>query len=220
MDELSFFMSVYDQFSDARMALKSVRKHYPKERIFLFSCGDNEGFEDLTRQFGADGIRTPNLHLAFYGGEIWRRILENYVEHPTKHLVKIDPDTRCHRKIMNGIPLSPNVVWGHLQSCEPEGYFHVQGGCKGTDLAAAKRLLQRKVFEDPLLGDPSTYCGPERLANLKKTGLSCEDRYTQKCYERAGVRLGHCPDIYSLYRGGPPPGHEWQYAFTHPHKIW
>jgi len=217
MDDLSFFMTVYDQHADSRVALASVRKAYPSSRIFLFSGGHDTGFRWLADEFAAEGIETTNLHLSFYGGTLWTRILECYLDKPSRHLVKIDPDTRCHRMIHDLPP--DDVVWGHLQTCQPEGYSHIQGGCKGTGIRAAQNLLSSKAFEDESLRNPSTYCGPERLASLRRSGLSCEDRYTQKAYEWIGVKIVHCSEVYSLYRGRPPVGYEKEYAFTHPHKT-
>lgn len=217
MEKISFFMSVYDQLHDADLALGSIRRHYPQARIMLFSCGDHAGFDGLSKRFGAEAIHTPNLHLSFYGGKIWTRILECFLQKPTEHLVKVDPDTRCHRMIDKLPPWE--CVWGHLQTCEPEGYSHIQGGCKGTGVLAAYKLLDSGAFDDPALSDPSTYCGPERLANLRETGLSCEDRYTQKVYEKVGVKIRHCDEIYSIFRGTMPRQLESRYAFTHPHKT-
>jgi len=217
MEEVCFFMSVYDQHVDAEEALAGVRENYPSSRIFLFSGGKSMGFDDLARKFGAEGIETSNLHLACYGGTLWRMVLECFLMKPADHLIKIDPDTRCHRRIQSLPPT--DFVWGHLQACEPEGYSHIQGGCKGTGVMAARKLLENKAFDDPSLSDPSTYCGPERLASLRHSGLGCEDRYTQKAYEKAGIMITHCPEVYSIYRGLPLAGRNHGYAFTHPHKT-
>lgn len=217
MEEMTFFMSVHDQQDDARKALESVRRHYPSERIILFSCGHDMGFDELASGFGCDGRRTPNLHLSCHGGILWRRILEVFLELPSRWLLKIDPDSRCHRRI--SLLPSRDVVFGHVQPCEPEGFLHVQGGCKGVALGACEKMLESGVFDDPMFKDPSTYCGPERLASLLRNGLGCEDRYTQVAYDRLGIEIVRLPEIYSVYRGEVPENKDLRYAFTHPHKT-
>lgn len=215
--DFTFVVSCFEQANLAWASLGALRRVYPNERIVFFSDGDpHPMLVEIARRLGLEFVAGSRLHLAEHGGRLWQGYLEKFLERPTSHLVKVDCDTKAWRRMT--WPAPSDCVCGDLRPCEPEGFMHVQGGCKVIGAEACKVLAGSGVLLDERYKDVSSYCGPERAASLLPTRLGCEDRYMAHACRRSGVPLRRHPEVLSRPFGPPPSNPGLRLAFTHPHK--
>jgi len=132
--DLTFFLSVYQDYDATVACLADLRKCYPASRVILRSDGDSDPrFQLLASGHQVVYRDEPRLFEIKNGGALIERMLTIFVERPTRYLFKIDPDTVIHRRFTY-LP-SRTGVFGTLQ-CQAETPS-VQGGCLGFTQDAA-----------------------------------------------------------------------------------
>src|ERR1051325_4483213 len=147
-DDLTFFALTYKDYEATVKCLRDLRKHYPVSRVILRSDGDPDPrFPLLARSNKVEFHQESRLFGIENGGAIIERMLELFLERPTRYLFKIDPDTVIHRRckylqVRSG-------VFGTLQ-CETETPS-IQGGCMGFTRDAAEQILKSGRLRDSRL---------------------------------------------------------------------
>jgi hypothetical protein len=216
-DDLTFFALVYKDFDATVACLKDLRKHYPSSRVVLRSDGDQDPRFPLL----ASGHRVEfrsELHLFGIenGGAVIERMLEIFLENPTRYLFKIDPDTVIHRRFKY-LPVRSGV-FGTLQ-CEDETPS-VQGGCMGFSRDAAERILQSRMLRDSRLKEPAKFISESayffRMADrVVRCGLASFDWIVPWIARELGIPLFRFDEINCGWQQ-PPPNPEGRYAVSHP----
>src|SRR2546428_4981019 len=153
-DDLTFFALVYQDYDAMAACLKDLRKHYPTSRVILRSDGDQDPrFPLLASDHKVEFHGELRLFGIENGGAVIERMLELFLERPTRYLFKIDPDTVIHRRFKY-LP-GRSGVFGTLQ-CEEETPS-VQGGCMGFSRDSADRILQSRMLRDGRLKEPANF---------------------------------------------------------------
>jgi hypothetical protein len=220
---ITFYLQVYNDFPDAKSCLQHIRRHYPRSRVILISDGDDDPrYAKLARKTGADYRKGERLYPVENGGRMIQRILDVFLEKPSAYLLKIDTDTRIHRRF-HYLPTG-RIVFGTLE-WETSGtrtrldYPNVQGGFIGFTLDAARHMAESKLLlSDELLDYRRTYAdNPDIIARAEHWRLISMDFVTRYACRRLAIGQVPFNEVYSVYRGRIDPGGQ-GYAATHPHK--
>jgi hypothetical protein len=151
-DDLTFFALVYKNPDDTAECLRDLRKHYSTSRVILRSDGDSDPrFPILAKRNKVDFREELRLFGVENGGAVIERMLELFLEKPTRYLLKIDPDTVIHRRFQY-LPVRSGL-FGTLQG-GPETPS-IQGGCMGFTRDAAEQILQSRMLRDDRLRQPA-----------------------------------------------------------------
>src|ERR1043166_5544521 len=169
-NDLTFFALVYKDYDAAAACLKDLRHNYPSSRVVLRSDGDQDPrFPLLAGAHSVDFREESRLFGIENGGAVIERMLEIFLETPTRYLFKIDPDTAVHRRFKY-LPLRSGV-FGTLQ-CEEETPS-VQGGCMGLTRDVAEEILQSRMLRDARLKEPGKFIRSEE----RRVGKECRSRW-------------------------------------------
>ena len=216
-DDLTFFALVYKDYDATAACLKELRKHYPASRVVLRSDGDQDPrFPQLASGHQVDFRRESRLFGIENGGAVIARMLEVFLERPTRYLFKIDPDTAIHRRFKY-LPVRSGV-FGTLQ-CETETPS-VQGGCMGFTRDAAERILQSRMLRDDRLKEPAKFISESpyffRMADrASRCGLASFDWIVLWVAGELGISLYRFDEVNCGWQQ-PPPNPEGRYAVSHP----
>lgn len=216
-DDLTFFALVYQDYDAAAACLKDLRKHYPSSRVILRSDGDPDPrFPLLASSHKVDFHGELRLFGIENGGVVIERMLELFLERPTRYLFKIDPDTVIHRRFKY-LPLRSGV-FGTLQ-CEEET-LSVQGGCMGFSWDSADQILQSRMLRDARLKEPAKFINDSpyffRMADrANRCGLASFDWIVPWVASELGIPLYRFNEVNCGWQQ-PPPNSEGRYAVSHP----
>src|ERR1041384_6639278 len=90
-EDLTFFALVYKDYDAAAACLTDLRKHYPSSRVILRSDGDQDSrFRMLASSHQVDFHRESRLFGIENGGAVIERMLDLFLERPTRYLFKIE----------------------------------------------------------------------------------------------------------------------------------
>jgi hypothetical protein len=216
-DDLTFFALVYKDYDATVAFLKELRTHYLSSRVILRSDGDEDPrFPLLARGHRVDFLGELRLFGIENGGAVIERMLELFLERPTRYLLKIDPDTVIHRRFKY-LPVRSGV-FGTLQ-CEEETPS-VQGGCMGFSRDAADRILQSRMLRDVRLKEPAKFINDSayffRMAyRANRCGLASFDWIVAWVAGELGIPLFRFDEVNCGWQQ-PPPNPEGRYAVSHP----
>jgi hypothetical protein len=216
-NDLTFFALVYKDYDATAACLADLRKHYPSSRVILRSDGDQDArFPPLAGSHQVDFRRESRLFGFENGGAVIERMLELFLETPTRYLFKIDPDTVIHRRFKH-LP-DRSGVFGTLQ-CEEETPS-VQGGCMGFTRDAAERILQSRMLRDDRLKEPGKFISESpyffRMADrANRCGLASFDWIVPWVARELGIPLYRFDEVNCGWQQ-PPPNPEGRYAVSHP----
>ena len=153
--DITFFMGLYRDRARADGALVRLREHFPEARVIVRSDGDPDPKNhELTKLFGVDYREEERLYPIEHGGAMIARILELFLEQPTRYLLKLDTDTAVYRRF-HFLP-EEKGVFGNVQSSK-QGCESIQGGFTGFTEATARTILDSGLLEDARLTDPFAY---------------------------------------------------------------
>ncbi len=223
-DELTFCLQVWRDLGLARACLASLRRQVPGARVVLVSDGDDDPrWAALAARHGAEYVRGERLYAVERGGAIVQRLLDLHLRRPTPWLLRIDTDTRVHRRFQ-ALP-GGACVFGTLERRtvahrEPLDPPVVQGGCIGFTLAAVERLHAAGVFRSPALLDwAASWADTRDTRERAQGGRVSFDHLVRWGCRQTGLALLEHPEVRCLWRGRVRnPG--LRYAVTHPHKRW
>jgi len=92
--DLTFFLGLYQDQKRAEPMLAMLRKFYPESTLIIRSDGDSNPLNaDLAKQFDAHYFEEERLYPIENGGAMANRILELFLDHPSRYLFKMDTDT-------------------------------------------------------------------------------------------------------------------------------
>jgi hypothetical protein len=216
-DDLTFFALTYKDYEITVDCLRDLRKHYPASRVILRSDGDlDPRLPVLARSNKVDFRQELRLFGIENGGAIIERMLELFLESPTRYLFKIDPDTVIHRRFKY-LPIRDGV-FGTLQ-CELETPS-IQGGCMGFTHDAAKQILKSRMLRDSRLKEPAKFINDSpyffRMADrANRCGLASFDWIVPWIASELGIPIYRFDEVNSGWRMAPPNPDN-RYAVTHP----
>ncbi len=153
--DLTFFMGMYQDLERAKIALQELRKHFSDARVVVRSDGDSSTDNRLLESmFDVEYYEETRLYPVENGGAMIQRVLSLYLENPTPYLIKLDTDTKVHRRFRY-LP-TENGVFGSLQK-SLNGCFSIQGGCVGFSELAASAIVESGILNDARLKDPNAH---------------------------------------------------------------
>ena len=185
--------------------------------MILRSDGDPDPrFPLLASRNKIDFRREPRLFGIENGGAIIERMLELFLERPTRYLFKIDPDTVIHRRFKY-LPVRSGV-FGTLQ-CELETPS-IQDGCMGFTRDAAEQILKSQRLRDSRLKEPARFIDDSpyffRMADrANRCGLASFDWIVPWIAGELGIPIYAFDEVNSGWRQ-PPPNPDHRYAVSHP----
>lgn len=216
-DDLTFFALLYKNYDATAECLVDLRKHYSGSRVILRSDGDPDArFSTLARHYRVDFRAESRLFGIENGGAVIERMLEIFLERPTRYLFKIDPDTVIHRRF-ESLPVRSGL-FGTLQ-CEPETPS-VQGGCLGFTRDVAEKILRSQLLRDLRLQEPSRFINDSpyffRMAHrANRCGLASFDWILGWVASELGISSYAFAEVNSGWQQ-PPSNLNQRYAVTHP----
>ena len=219
-EDLTFWISAYRDADLLGSCLASLRRHYPAARVVVRSDGDcDPRLAGLARLHGAAFRLEERLFPVENGGRLVHRMLEMYLEEPTPHLFKLDPDTEIHRRF-EYLPRRS----GHFGTLQGEpGARAIQGGCMGFTRDAAQALHDSRLLLSPRLSAPKNGSGHSHWTYLefraRAFGLSSFDWSLGWAAGKLGIPLFDFPEVFCLShtrRRELPPDAAARFAMTHP----
>ena len=153
--DITFFMGLYLDRARAEGALSRLREHFPTARVIVRSDGDGDPENHrLAELFDADYREEERLYPVEHGGAMIARMLELFLEQPTRYLLKLDTDTAIDRRF-RFLP-EEKGVFGQVQSSK-QGCQSIQGGFTGFTESTARAIFDSGLLEDVRLKDPFSY---------------------------------------------------------------
>ena len=219
-DDLTFFALTYKDYEATVKCLRDLRKHYPVSRVILRSDGDPDPrFPLLARSNKVEFHQESRLFGIENGGAIIERMLELFLERPTRYLFKIDPDTVIHRRFKY-LPVRSGV-FGTLQ-CETETPS-IQGGCMGFTREAAQQILKSGLLRDRRLRDPARFVVDSpyffrMMDRANRCGLASFDWIVPWAAVELDIPLYAFDEVNSGWQR-PPANPEGRYAVSHPRRA-
>jgi hypothetical protein len=189
----------------------------------MISDGDNDPrYERLSCQHKTEYRRGERLYPVEHGGRMLQRMFDAFLEQPSTCLIKLDTDTRVHRRLQY-VPRG-RVVFGTLeqethQSKTRLDFPNVQGGCLGFTLDSARAIADSKLLlSERLLDYRGTYAdNPDIIARAQNVGLISCDFVIRYVCRKLNITPVQFDEVNSIYRGQIPHGGG-GFAITHPHK--
>ena len=222
--DITFYVQVFNDVADVRLCLKCLRKHYQESRIILISDGNHDPrCKKLAYRYNVEYIAGERLYTVENGGKMIQRMFNVYLKEPSNYLIKLDPDSRVHRRfryLPQGKIIFGTLEWTTVGCKTPLDPPNVQGGCVGFTLIAAREITDSGLLlGDELLDYRGTYADNwdiiDRAENAGLISFDFITRYVCRCLKIPPVPF---EEVYSVYRGDIA-SHGQGYAITHPHKI-
>ena len=216
-DDLTFFALVFQNYDATAECLTDLRRHYPASRVILRSDGDPDPrFPILARRNKVDFRSESRLFTIENGGAVIERMLELFLEKPTRYLFKIDPDTVIHRRF-EYLPVR-NGLFGTLQ-LEHESPS-IQGGCVGFTRDATEQILHSQMLRDRRLKEPAKFIDDSpyffRMAHrAQRCGLASFDWIVPWVASELGIPLYAFDEVNSGWQQALPNPNQ-RFAVTHP----
>lgn len=221
---LTIHLQVYRDHWLARRCLGRVRAVFPRARLLLVSDGDPDPrWERLAERHAAEYVRGQRLYAIEHGGAIVQRMLDLFMQAPTPWLLRIDTDTRVHRRfrwLPGGTCLFGTLehrTHGHGEPLVPPC---VQGGCIGITRSAAERLVTSGLFLAPELRDyAATWADTRDARERARNGRVSFDHLVRYGTRQLAIPLLDFEEVRAVWRGRID-NRGLRYAVTHPHKPW
>ena len=215
--DLTFFMLVYRNYEAANRCLARLRSHFPEARVIVRSDGDSDQrHEELIDRYAVEYHAERRLFPVENGGAIIVRMLELYLERPTRYLFKIDPDTTVHRRFRY-LP-AQEAHFGTLQG--RRGFRSVQGGCMGLTLSVAENILASRLLESEDLKHPQACRNRSPYWRIltrraERVGLTSFDWSLGWAVSELHISVLEFPEVYCRAKT-LVDNRNLRYAITHP----
>ena len=218
--DLTFFMLIYRDFPLANRSLARLRRHFPEARVVVRSDGDDDPrHAELVARYGVEYHREPRLFPVENGGAIVVRMLELYLERPTRYLFKLDTDTLVHRRFRY-LP-ARDALFGTLQG--KRGWRSIQGGCMGLTRPVAERILASGLLRSDDLEHPERQQDRSPYWRIlarraERVGLVSFDWSLAWVAAETGIPLLGWSEVQSRAKTGVD-NRDLRYALTHPARA-
>jgi len=215
--DLTFFALTYKNYEATAECLADLRKHYPTCRVILRSDGDPDSRLPLLAERSKVDFRgEPRLFGIENGGAVIERMLELFLERPTRYLFKIDPDTVIHRRFQY-LPVRSGLFGTPQTESESPS---IQGGCMGFTRDAAEQILRSQLLRDCRLREPAKFIDDSpyfvRMTDrANRCGLASFDWIVPWIAGQLGIPLFSFDEVNSGW-GQAPPNPDQRYAVSHP----
>jgi hypothetical protein len=189
----------------------------------MISDGDDDPrYELLSQRFNIDYMAGERLYPVENGGKMLQRMLDAFLEQPCSYLIKLDTDTRIHRRLRfmpTGTVVFGTLEWESSQGKSKLDFPNVQGGCLCFTLESAKAIADSAVLLSERLTDyRGTYAdNPDIIIRAEKVGLISADFIIRYVCRQLDIPVVQFDEVYAIYRGTIPAGGG-GFAITHPHK--
>jgi hypothetical protein len=221
--DITFYLQCYRDFYEAESCLTALRRHYEDSRVIMISDGDDDRrYSQLASQFGVEYTAGERLFSTDNGGKMVQRMLDAFLAEPSDYLVKIDTDTRIHRRfryLPEGRMLFGTLEWETSVHKEKLEFPNIQGGCVGFTREAAREIAESGILvSEDLLDYRNTYADNiDIIIRAEKLGLISTDFVTRYACRLLNIPMVMFEEVYCAYRARISPDGE-GYAITHPHK--
>jgi asparagine synthase (glutamine-hydrolysing) len=218
--DITFWMSVYRDGRLACRTLEDLRRHFPMARVIVRSDGDDDPMHHrLVDRHRLEYRLEDRLFPIENGGRLVHRMLQMFLERPTRYLFKIDPDTAVHRRFTS-LPARS----GHFGTVQGrDGHRSIQGGCMGFTQDAAESLLESGLLLTPGLASPQRTDTMSHWTILefraRTFGLASFDWSLGWAAQCLGIPLFDYPEVFCVsYRNRArlPMRIDGRFAMTHP----
>jgi hypothetical protein len=219
-DDLTFFALTYKNVDATSECLEDLRKYYSGSRVILRSDGDPDPrLPILAKRNKVDFRGESRLFGIENGGAVIERMLELFLEQPTRYLFKIDPDTVIHRRFQY-LPVRSGL-FGTLQT--EQVTLSVQGGCMGFTRDAAEQILQSEMLRDSRLTEPDKFIDDSpyfvRMTDrANRCGLASYDWIVPWIASELGIPIYSFDEVNSCWQQAPPNPDQ-RYAVSHPRAV-
>jgi hypothetical protein len=219
-DDLTFFALTYKTFDATAECLEDLRKYYSGSRVILRSDGDPDPrLPVLAQRNKVDFRGESRLFGIENGGAVIERMLELFLEQPTRYLFKIDPDTVIHRRFQY-LPVRSGL-FGTLQT--EEETRSIQGGCMGFTRDAAEQILQSEMLRDSRLTEPAKFIDDSpyfvRMTDrANRCGLASFDWIVPWIASELTIPIYSFDEVNSGWQQAPPNPDQ-RYAVSHPRAV-
>lgn len=216
-EDLTFFALTHKNYEATAECLRDLRKHYSASRVILRSDGDPDPrFPILASHNKVDFRGESRLFGIENGGAVIERMLDLFMEKPTRYLLKIDPDTVIHRPF-HYLPIRSGL-FGTLQTV-PETPA-IQGGCMGFTRNTAEQILQSGMLRDIRLTEPAKFINDSpyffRMSDrANRCGLASFDWIVSWICSELSIPMYEFDEVNSGWKQAPPNPNG-RYAVTHP----
>lgn len=216
-DDLTFFALVYRDYAASSNCLDDLREHYPASRVILRADGDlDPRLPLLAQRHQVDFYAEPRLFVIENGGAVIERMLELFLERPTRYLFKIDPDTVIHRRFKY-LPVRSGVFGTPQGERETRS---IQGGCMGFTQDAAEKIFKSGMLRDPRLKDPAQHLNDSpyfvRMSDRAgRSELASFDWIVPWIAGELGIPIYPFDEVNCDWQDAPSNPNQ-RYAVTHP----
>ncbi|MEJ7711478.1 MAG: hypothetical protein WKF84_16830 [Pyrinomonadaceae bacterium] len=148
-EDLTFYVQIYKDYLYAEACLRHLRRHYRRSRVIIISDGDDDPrYEQLAERYQADYTAGEALYPVENGGKMIQRMLDAFLTKPSSYFIKIDTDTRVHRRfryLPKGRCVFGTLEWETSRGQAKLDFPNVQGGCTGFTLESAREIAESKL---------------------------------------------------------------------------
>ena len=215
--ELTFYLPIYRNHDLADACLSRLRTHFPCARVIIRSDGDHDTrYPGLAARHRAEYRAETRLFPVENGGAAIARMLELFLERPSRLLLKIDPDTVVHRRFAY-LPTQS----GHFGTVMgTPGNRAVQGGCMGLSIDAARNIDQSGLLRHPDLKNPGARRDESPYWRIlarraERCGLSSFDWSLGWAAAELRIPVFEFPEVHCTWKT-PVDNSDLRYAITHP----
>jgi hypothetical protein len=222
--DVTFYLQVYRDFQDAVGCLDSLRRHYRSSRVIVMSDGDPDSrYSRFSQDYGVENLYGQRLYPAVHGGRMIQRMLTLFMQKPSAYFIKIDTDTRFHRRfryLPGGPVLFGTLEWRTARFKRKLRPPNIQGGFIGFSRAAAVKLHDSRIFLAEALRDHrQTYADTlDIVRRVERQGLISMDHMLRWACKSLDIPMVGFNEVFSVWRGNIARDGQ-GYAATHPHKT-
>lgn len=212
--DVGVVMTVVEPPEKVAWALRHLRAVYPDAPAAVISDGvDNAGYAEVAMRYGADYIRGERLKVIDAGARWWQRAFEAGLALGTRHILKVDPDTRFNRPARYwpeedcfGYHLGPGMIGEHLQ-----------GGVQGFQRSAVGRIVESGICLRDEFKKVAYWTFHEGEGEgFERDGYLSTDRLLMRILNELKMSRTYWTEVVSHW--GPAPADAERYAISHAHK--
>lgn len=196
-----------------------LRAAYPNSPVLAILDGidgNADGIPEIlgeAREYGVFVLPGDRLKKGVHhGAAIWTRLFDHAMRFNTDYVVKMDPDTRVHRRLTY-MPRNTNCVAGRIMSANDPAR-HVQGGFQLMPIAFVELALAESMRDE--YKDPKFWKSGQSEVFTSRDLVSTDYLLSAMMRNLSSIFVPH-PEIECRSLRGAEPFSK-AAAVTHPHK--